>query len=584
MVAYRFCRPDDIPLLVDAVNRCYGAHFPSAAPFTVDALRREMREVQLWPSNSMIASGGDGPVAVVLGTKRPREVLVRRIGVAPGHQRTGHGRHLLGSLSQKLAVLGPPRLVAEVPGKLAEARAFFAGAGWSEEVELVDYERPAAPGGTRRAVRACTVEDLEATGAFSTVTMADLEAAGVLAATTAWERQPEALRALADLRGLALCGAERFEAWTLYRVRAGGRNRPARTRLQRARARAGATLALLCARLQRLHGGLLRLRWVAPGELSPAFLAELGFRGDGDHGALRHGGRRRHEALCGHPRRRGLRRRRPGGRAARGDGSVRSPACEHLVAVASGKGGVGKSTVTLALARALRRGGAACGRCSTPTSTGPVRRRWRGWRVRRGYPASTASRYRGERMGWVWCRWAACCPPGEALRFSTVSQGDEQVWRGTREMTFLAQVLRSVRWGALDFLLVDLPPGAERTAQLAGLLGARAGFVLVTIPSAVARRVVARSIDALERSRLPGARLRREHGRVCLPWLRAAAAAVSRRRAATSAVPRQDSVRPRARGAVRPRLAGRRGRWFAGRGGGARHAARSLLLTLEGSR
>jgi GNAT superfamily N-acetyltransferase len=272
MVAYRFCRPDDIPLLVDAVNRCYGAHFPAAAPFTVDALRREMREVQLWPSNSMIASGGDGPVAVVLGTRRPREVLVRRIGVAPGHQRRGHGRHLLGSLSQKLAVLGPPRLVAEVPGELAEARAFFAGAGWTEEVELVDYERREAEGGG--GVRVAPA-DLEATGAFSTVTMADLEAAGVLAPTVAWERQPEALRALADLRGLTLCGAERFEAWALYRlapeggadVLALGCSEPAR---------AAATLALLCGRVQG-GGGPLRLRWVAPGELSPALLAELGF-------------------------------------------------------------------------------------------------------------------------------------------------------------------------------------------------------------------------------------------------------------------------------------------------------------------
>ncbi|HXT22548.1 MAG TPA: P-loop NTPase, partial [Thermoanaerobaculia bacterium] len=45
--------------------------------------------------------------------------------------------------------------------------------------------------------------------------------------------------------------------------------------------------------------------------------------------------------------------------------------------------------------------------------------------------------------------------------------------------------------------LLDLPPGAERTLQVAQLLGPRAAFVLVTVPSAVARQVVARSLDAL---------------------------------------------------------------------------------------
>jgi ribosomal protein S18 acetylase RimI-like enzyme len=133
MVAYRFCRPDDIPLLVAAVNRCYGAHFPAASPWTVDAFRREMREAQLWPSNCMVATAGDEPVAVVLGTKAADEVRVRSIAVAPGHQRQGHGRHLLESLGSKLAVLGPPRLVADVPASLADALAFFSALGWRVE-------------------------------------------------------------------------------------------------------------------------------------------------------------------------------------------------------------------------------------------------------------------------------------------------------------------------------------------------------------------------------------------------------------------------------------------------------------------
>ena len=264
MVAYRFCRPDDIPRLVDAVNRCYTAHFPAAAPFTVDSFRREMKEVQLWPSNSMIASAGDDPVAVVLGTKRPREVLVRRIGVAPGHQGQGHGRHLLGSLSQKLAVLGPPRLLAEVPGEMEAARRFFAAAGWREEASLRDWERPAGAND-----RPPPTADLEP------VTAAELEGEGVLAGATAWERQPEALRARDDLRGLALCGAERLEAWALFHPVAG------RTDVLalgcREPAHAAAALALLCARVQELLPGALRLRWLEDGEVDGRLLEGLGF-------------------------------------------------------------------------------------------------------------------------------------------------------------------------------------------------------------------------------------------------------------------------------------------------------------------
>jgi ATP-binding protein involved in chromosome partitioning len=55
-------------------------------------------------------------------------------------------------------------------------------------------------------------------------------------------------------------------------------------------------------------------------------------------------------------------------------------------------------------------------------------------------------------------------------------------------------------WGKLDYLLVDLPPGAERIVQYAELLGPTALFVLVAIPSDMARGVVARSIDALAKT------------------------------------------------------------------------------------
>ncbi len=144
MPSYRFCRPDDIPYLVRAVNECWDVHFPDAEPMTVERYRDEMKYLDVWPSNCLVASTDDGPVAVLIGTKRDWEVAVRRLGVHPDHQRQGHGLHLLTSLSQKLAVLGPERLEAEVPRSLPGAMELLEKAGYVRETILTDYVRPAS--------------------------------------------------------------------------------------------------------------------------------------------------------------------------------------------------------------------------------------------------------------------------------------------------------------------------------------------------------------------------------------------------------------------------------------------------------
>ncbi len=287
VVAYRFCRPDDIPELVAAVNQCYDVHF-DAAPLTVDTFRREMRELQLWPSNSMLARAGEEPVAVVLGTKRSREVLVRRIGVAPGYQRRGYGRHLLESLSHKLAVLGPPRLVAEVPATLTAACAFFAGAGWRQEGMLRDWVCDAGAGRFAAAARGgpagepptpMAEEARPVRHAFA-VTAAELEAVDLLSPgmELAWERQLESLRAAPELRGLALAAAAggAIRAWALYRPG----SEPGAVVLRYAFP-AGGGERLLGPLLAAVRGdlpGSLRLLRLGEDELPEALLAELGFR------------------------------------------------------------------------------------------------------------------------------------------------------------------------------------------------------------------------------------------------------------------------------------------------------------------
>ena len=87
----------------------------------------------------------------------------------------------------------------------------------------------------------------------------------------------------------------------------------------------------------------------------------------------------------------------------------------------------------------------------------------------------------------------------EALDFESAARGESQTWRGTREFALLGEILGAFEWGALDLLMIDLPPGAERTVQYADFLGPRTSFLLVTIPSEVARGVVARSVAALSK-------------------------------------------------------------------------------------
>jgi ATP-binding protein involved in chromosome partitioning len=94
----------------------------------------------------------------------------------------------------------------------------------------------------------------------------------------------------------------------------------------------------------------------------------------------------------------------------------------------------------------------------------------------------------------------ALFPESEAVEFDSVSSGDSYVWRATREFSAFGDLLAGVGWGALDFLLVDLPPGAERTFQYAEFLGEAAAFVLVTIPSDVSRGVVSRAVAAMRKT------------------------------------------------------------------------------------
>jgi ATP-binding protein involved in chromosome partitioning len=170
----------------------------------------------------------------------------------------------------------------------------------------------------------------------------------------------------------------------------------------------------------------------------------------------------------------------------------------HLVAVGSGKGGVGKSTLTLHLAGALRARGLRIAILDADFN-GPSQARMAGVQGALFVPGSHKVSLPRTSNGIAVFSMGSVIPESEALEFESTAHGESHTWRATREFALLGEILGSFEWGALDLLMFDLPPGAERTVQYADFLGPRTSFLLVTIPSEVARGVVARSVAALSK-------------------------------------------------------------------------------------
>src|SRR5687767_6571057 len=271
MAAYRFCRTDDIALLVDALNRCWAPYCPGEPLMTPAAFKRSIRDLQVWCSSCMVAFSGSSPVGVLIGAKRPSGTLVRKIAVHPDHRRQGHGRHLLASLGSKLAILGPPRIVAEVPATLVAPCELFAACGYVPEAILTDYvlegkEKDAGEVASGFVIPV-TVDDLAANGLFD-------DAHG----QWCWERSVETLTARRDeVAGLAVASEERIEAYLLHV------NDGEILSLRSFVEDGGARLNQLLARLRAQGMGTLRFPKVHTGEISKELLETLGFRPAGGH-------------------------------------------------------------------------------------------------------------------------------------------------------------------------------------------------------------------------------------------------------------------------------------------------------------
>jgi ATP-binding protein involved in chromosome partitioning len=173
-------------------------------------------------------------------------------------------------------------------------------------------------------------------------------------------------------------------------------------------------------------------------------------------------------------------------------------AVRHLVAVGSGKGGVGKSTLTFHLADALRAHGLRIAILDADFN-GPSQARMAGVQDVLFVPGSDKVALPRTTSGIGVFSMGSLIPESESLNFESAARGESHTWRAMKEFALLGEILGAFEWGTLDLLMFDLPPGAERTVQFADFLGPRTSFVLVTIPSEVARGVVARSVAALSK-------------------------------------------------------------------------------------
>lgn len=166
------------------------------------------------------------------------------------------------------------------------------------------------------------------------------------------------------------------------------------------------------------------------------------------------------------------------------------PGVEHVLAVTSGKGGVGKSTVAMNLALALRASGCRVGVLdadvygpSAPTMFGTDEQ-----------PGS----FGPDRIR-----------PVERFGVSMISMGfflNDQtpvIWRGPMAMSATKQFLRGVEWGEVDYLVVDLPPGTGDIALTLAQEVPLSGGIVVTTPQDVALADVHRGVSMLRQLRTP---------------------------------------------------------------------------------
>ncbi|MDX1781076.1 MAG: iron-sulfur cluster carrier protein ApbC [Thalassovita sp.] len=171
-------------------------------------------------------------------------------------------------------------------------------------------------------------------------------------------------------------------------------------------------------------------------------------------------------------------------------GPEKVPGVDRIIAVASGKGGVGKSTVSANLATALAAEGRRVGLLDADVY-GPSQPRMLGVSGRPASPdGKTILPLRNHGV--------------TLMSLGLMTQEDEAVvWRGPMLMGALQQMLFQVQWGALDVLIVDLPPGTGDVQMTLAQKTHLDGAIIVSTPQDVALLDARKGIDMFQKLEVP---------------------------------------------------------------------------------
>lgn len=162
----------------------------------------------------------------------------------------------------------------------------------------------------------------------------------------------------------------------------------------------------------------------------------------------------------------------------------------NLIAIASNKGGVGKTTVAANLAVALAKKGARVGLLDADV-TGP------NIPTMFGFPAGFLIESSGglapvERFG------VKVCSVGFVL-----AKGSPIIWRGPMVGTAVRQLLHDIPWGELDYLLIDLPPGTSDASMSMAMEAPIAGVVIVSTPQDVSLEDATKAVSMFDKLHVP---------------------------------------------------------------------------------
>jgi len=166
------------------------------------------------------------------------------------------------------------------------------------------------------------------------------------------------------------------------------------------------------------------------------------------------------------------------------------PGIERIVAIASGKGGVGKSTVTSNLAVALARQGRRVGLLDADIY-GPSQHRMMGLADR---PASPD----GKEILPLVSHGVTFMSMGLMLK-----EDEAVIWRGPMLMGALQQLLGQVRWGDLDILLIDLPPGTGDVQLTLAQKAKVTGAIVVSTPQDIALLDARKALNMFAKTNTP---------------------------------------------------------------------------------